>query len=138
MRLIIDTNRIISALLTDGTTREIITSETIHFYTLDYVLEEIHKYESYIQKKAKMTKKEVDLLFDLIMEQIIIVSDNHIKNHMDEAMSIMSEIDVHDSPILACALSMPNEGIWTEDKDFDKQNKITIWKNKDLIRYIKS
>ncbi len=78
MRLIIDTNRIISALLTDGTTRDIITSETIQFYTLDYVLEEIHKYESYIQKKAKMTKTDVDLLFDLIMDQIIIVSDNHI------------------------------------------------------------
>lgn len=81
MRLIIDANRIISSLLTDGTTREIITSETFHFYTLDYVLEEIHKYESYIRKKAKMTKTDVDLLFDLVMEQITIVSDNHIKKH---------------------------------------------------------
>lgn len=138
MRLIIDTNRIISALLTDGTSREIITSETFQFYTLDYVLEEIHKYESYIRKKAKMTKTDIDLLFDLVMEQITIVSDNHIKKHMDEAIEIMKEIDINDSPILACALSLPNEGIWTEDKDFDKQNKITIWKNKDIIRHIKN
>lgn len=72
------------------------------------------------------------------MEQITIVSDNHIKKHMDKAIVIMKEIDINDSPILACALSLPNEGIWTEDKDFDKQNKITIWKNKDIIRHIKS
>ena len=50
----------------------------------------------------------------------------------------MKDIDIKDSPILACALSIPNEGIWTEDKDFEKQTKIPIWKTKVLKEYVKN
>lgn len=42
MRLVIDTNRIISALLKDGLTQEIITSNSIDFYSIDYVIEELN------------------------------------------------------------------------------------------------
>lgn len=137
MRIIVDTNRLISALLKDGLTREIITSNNFDFYTLDYVLKELNKYETYILKKANMTKRDFDLLFDLVMENTSIISDNKIKTHMKQAIDIMKDIDINDSPILACALSIPNEGIWTEDKDFDKQNKVTIWKTKDLKTFLK-
>jgi len=58
MRLVIDTNRIISALLKDGLTREIITSNSIDFYSIDYVIEELNKYQSFILKKAHMTKTD--------------------------------------------------------------------------------
>lgn len=51
---------------------------------------------------------------------------------MNEAMSVMKDIDIKDSPIPACALSIPNEGIWTVDKGFEKQTKIPIWKTKQL------
>lgn len=138
MRLVIDTNRIISALLKDGLTREIITSNSIDFYSIDYVIEELNKYQSYILKKAHMTKTDFDLLFDLVFDQIQIVEDNKVKKHMKEATEIMKDIDIKDSPILACALSIPNEGIWTEDKDFEKQTKIPIWKTKALKEYVKN
>ena len=53
MRLVIDTNRILSALLTKGFTREIITSTNFEFYTIDYVLEELRKHKTYILSKTK-------------------------------------------------------------------------------------
>ncbi len=52
MRLIIDTNRIISALLTKGWTREIITSNNFDFYSLDYVIEELEKHKKYQKKNS--------------------------------------------------------------------------------------
>jgi predicted nucleic acid-binding protein len=33
-------------------------------------------------------------------------------------------------------LAVPNEGIWTEDKDFEKQKTVKIWKTKELKEYI--
>ena len=136
MRLIIDTNRIISALLKKGWTREIITSNNLEFYTVDYVMEELKKHTKYILKKTKMNEREFELLFDLVMEKISIVPDKKVKDQMKKAMDIMKEIDVNDSSILACALTIPNEGIWTEDKDFDKQKNVKIWKTKELKKYI--
>ncbi|HMA83966.1 MAG TPA: PIN domain-containing protein [Candidatus Thermoplasmatota archaeon] len=123
-------------MLKDGLTREIITSNSINFYSIDYVIEELNKYQSYILKKAHMSKTDFDLLFDLVFDQIQIVDDNIVKKYMNEAMSIMKDIDIKDSPILACALSIPNEGIWTADKDFEKQTKIPIWKTKELKDYV--
>jgi predicted nucleic acid-binding protein len=136
MRLVIDTNRILSALLTKGFTREIITSTNFEFYTIDYVLEELRKHKTYILKKAGMNDSEFELLFNLVMENINIISDKKVKHRMEKAINIMKNIDIKDSPILACALSIPNEGIWTEDKDFDKQNTVKIWKTKDLKKYL--
>lgn len=136
MRLIIDTNRIISALLKKGWTREIITSNIFEFYTVDYVMDEIRKHKEYILKKAKFTENEFELLFNLVTENISVVPDKIVKDQMKKAIEIMMDIDVYDSPILACALAIPNEGIWTEDKDFDKQKDIKIWKTKDLKKFI--
>ncbi len=136
MRLIIDTNRIISALLKEGWTREIITSINFEFYTIDYAIEELSKHKNYILKKAKMNEGEFELLFNLVMENINIVPDKKVKSHMKKAVDIMKDIDLNDSPILACALSIPNEDIWTEDKHFDKQSNVRIWTTKDLKKHM--
>ena len=48
----------------------------------------------------------------------------------------MRDIDEKDAPIIACALAISNEGIWTEDKHFEKQNRIKIWKTKELEEYL--
>lgn len=135
MRLVVDTNRIISALIKDGYSRTIICSSCHDFYTLEYVVEEVEKYMDYIVKKSGMTAKEVDLLFTLFMQNVSVVSDATVKSKLDIAIDLMKDIDVRDAPILACALAVPNDGIWTEDKHFDKQNQVRVWHTKDLSPY---
>jgi len=133
MRLVVDTNRIISALIKEGYSRAIICSLSHDFYTLEYVIKEVEKYMDYIVKKSKMTKREVDLLFILFMQNVSIVNDTIVKTELDKATDAMRDIDIWDAPILACALAIPNDGIWTEDKHFDKQNLAKVWHTKDLI-----
>lgn len=48
----------------------------------------------------------------------------------------MKKIDLNDAPILSCALEIQNDGLWKEDKHFEKQNQVKIWKTKDLIKII--
>jgi len=72
MRLIVDSNEIISALIKHGMTRTIITSDTIEFYSLEYVIDEIRKYMNYIVEKTDMNKREVELLFRLFMQNIFL------------------------------------------------------------------
>ena len=54
---------------------------------------------------------------------------------MDEAEKIMDHIDKDDTPFIAAALAT-NSIIWSDDKHFEKQNKIKILKTKDLIKMI--
>ena len=80
-----------------------------------------------------MNFEQIELLFSLLIQNIIIIPDEKIRSKIGEAIKIMENIDIDDSPILACALVVPNDGIWTEDKHFEKQNKVKIWKTKDLL-----
>ena len=89
-----------------------------------------------IVKKSGLSQEEVDTLLALLMENISTVSDEKIKARIEGAMKVMNDIDPKDAPILACALAIPNGGIWTQDKHFDKQNKVKIWNSKDLLKYV--
>lgn len=46
MRVIVDSNRIISALIKEGVSRKILSSKNIEFFTVDYVIKEINKYKA--------------------------------------------------------------------------------------------
>ena len=133
MRLVIDSNRIIAALIKNGPTRKIILSMNIEFCSPDHVIEEIRKHRAYIAKKSQLSEKEVEWLFALLMENVQIIPDEKVRQKMREAMQIMKNIDQDDAPILACALAIPNEGIWTEDRHFDRQTKVKIWRTADVL-----
>ena len=83
-----------------------------------------------------MDKKGVDLLFSLFMQNITIIPEEDIKPNMKKALEIMKDIDSKDAPIIACALSVKNSIVWSEDKHFDRQSKIKVYKTKDLLKYI--
>jgi predicted nucleic acid-binding protein len=136
MRVIVDTNRILAALLKEGSSRQILTSDNIEFYSADYVLNEVLKYKSEIVIKSGLSEVEIETMLNLAMEKITIISDDKIKSKIKEAIEIMKGIDIKDVPILAAALAIPIDGIWSHDKHFEKQRKIKIFLDKDLISYI--
>jgi len=59
MKLIIDTNVLISSLLKDSTTRELILNETFEYYLPEIVISEVKKYLPYIIQKSGLTEEEI-------------------------------------------------------------------------------
>lgn len=135
MRIIVDSNRLISALIKKGVSRKILSSKNIDFYSIDYVMGEVDKYRDIIEKKSKMSKEEVDTLFSMVMENIDIVSEEEVKANMKEAKKIMDDIDPKDTPFIAAALAISSD-IWSHDKHFEKQNKVKCWLAKDLLKFV--
>ena len=131
MILVVDTNRIIAALIKDSTSRKIILSGKLELVSLNFGQKEIKKYEEEIMKKAKITEQEFDKVFELLLKRIIILDDLLLANHMTQAKEIMDKIDPDDTPFIAAALAMKC-AIWSDDEHFQKQNKIKTWKTKDL------
>lgn len=56
---------------------------------------------------------------------------------MEHAKEIMGHVDIEDVVFIALALSVENDGIWTDDADFEKQTKIKIWKTGDILSILK-
>ena len=75
--------------------------------------------------------QEIDEELDIaITGEIISAIEKDISN---EAKKIIGDIDQDDVTFIALALAIPNNGIWTEDKHFKKQNKIKIWSTKEIL-----
>ena len=50
---------------------------------------------------------------------------------------IMGDIDEEDVPFIACALSIEDSFIWSDDKHFEKQAQILTLKTKDILELLK-
>lgn len=81
-----------------------------------------------------LTKDEFENLFSLITEKIMIVEKEKYEKYLKEAEKIIGSVDKNDIPFIALALSVSNDGIWTDDSDFYKQNRIKVWRTVDITK----
>jgi predicted nucleic acid-binding protein len=136
MKLVVDTNRIIAALIKDFTSREIILSDKIQFLTVGITKSEIEEHKQELLEKANLTEEQFNAIFFLLFSRIFVVSDVVIENKMNEAKEIMDKIDPADTPFIALALAVENDGIWSDDEHFRQQNRIRVWKTRELLRLL--
>jgi len=135
MNLVIDTNRLLAAILRDSTTRKIIYSKKLRFVVPEHATAETLKYKRYIEEKAGLTDEEFTTIFSQILFYVDIIPKSMLQPYMDKADYLMKDMDLSDSPFVACALATKSDGIFSEDKHFEKQDKIKVWKTKDLLKF---
>lgn len=134
MRLVVNSDRVIAALIRDSKSRGIILSGNFELVTIDFALSEIHEHEDEILRKARLSKSHLKSLLSILFSKIMVASDLGVETKMNDAMKVMDRIDPDDTPFIALALAIENDGIWTEDRHFEKQKVMKIWKTVDLLR----
>jgi predicted nucleic acid-binding protein len=136
MRLVIDTNIIFSALIKDSITRRILLTSKFEFFIPEYVSIEIHNHSQEIMKKSGYDQDDFNTMIDTIMTNINVIPTEELKSYIPKAFKIMKDIDEDDTSFLALAFLINGDGIWSNDPHFDKQNKIKVWKTKDIIKLL--
>lgn len=135
MRLVLDTNILVSALIKDSMTREILTHPEMEYLLPEFALEEIEDHKEELLQKSGLSKSDFELLFEHLKDNLLLIPSKEI-THKELAKQIMNDIDIKDSLFVALALSTKNEGIWSQDSYFEKQSRVKVWKTKDLIEYL--
>lgn len=134
MRLVLDANRLFAALIKDSMARKMLFHPSLEFIAPDYILVELSNHKKELLKKSKLPEHEFDIVFQSIFENIIIVPSEDIEPCYKRAMQIMKDIDPDDAVFLALSFCSPNDGIWTEDAHFKKQDVIRVWKTTELMQ----
>lgn len=133
MRLAIDTNVLISALVADSKTRKLILESDHEFYSPDYLEIEVREHEDELIEKSGLTDSDFKSLWTLLFDEIEVVPREVYSEELEESREIMKEIDVKDAPFLACALAKDAK-VWSDDKHFQKQDLVAVVKSSELIR----
>ena len=130
MKLVVDTNIVIAALLKDGLTRKIIFERKYILYTPAYTLSEIEKYKGHICAKAHITLEEYEEIIQGLFHYIHIISA---KIYSLQLVAMEKQIsDIKDMPFLALADAI-NATIWSDDKHFKEQKIIKVYTTKELL-----
>jgi len=121
MRLVVDTNRIIAALVKDSASRKILLSDKTDFLTIEITKLEIEEHRQELLDKTRLTNEQLNLALSSLFSRVFVLSDIAVESKMDEAREIMDAIDPDDTPFIVLASAVENDGIWSDDKHFQQQ-----------------
>ncbi|MFH0713192.1 MAG: PIN domain-containing protein [Candidatus Micrarchaeota archaeon] len=141
MKLIVDTNIIIAAIIKDSTTRRLLLRFDLELFSPEYLFEELNEHREEIIRKAKINEQDFEDFCQVIRRIIHIVPKTTYAHHLAEAAGVIE--DENDWPFAAVALSAGDCGIWSNDPHFTQKSKelfekhcITIWTTHRLYEFI--
>ncbi|MGI9056408.1 MAG: PIN domain-containing protein [Pyrinomonadaceae bacterium] len=116
--IVIDTNIIISALISDSRQiRRTLARKDLQFISPKFIIVEIFKHAPKIQKTTKLSKDEVLELLSSIINQIKFYDEDLISvGSWVEAFGLCREIDEKDTPYIALSLEL-KAIVWTNDNE---------------------
>lgn len=133
MNIVIDTNIFISALIKDSTVRKLIVNSKDDLLFPEFEFNEIEKHKGEILEKSGLSGYELDNLLLNLLKYVQIVKTEKIIDYKSRAFDIIGKIDKDDVIFIATALAY-NAVVWTDDADFQKQDKIKTLTTKDMIK----
>ncbi|MBS3149529.1 hypothetical protein J4455_02430 [Candidatus Woesearchaeota archaeon] len=136
MKILVDANRIVAALMKQSTTRDILLDEAFEFVTPDYSISEVEEHRDELQQRLKLTREEFDVLLALLFERITVLPKYAYNDLINECKEAIEDID--DVPYLAACLASKCLGIWSHDPHVLKQKKVSVFTNINMLRMSKS
>jgi predicted nucleic acid-binding protein len=132
MKLVIDANVVISALIADSKTRELIVTLEPDLLTPAFVYDEIENYEDLIVEKSGMELDRVAQFIDLLFQYIEAIPASEFYPAIERADKAIGDTDPDDVLYVACAIAC-DTAIWSDDSDFDEQDMVEAYTTSDVI-----
>ena len=133
MKLVVDANVVISALISDSKTRELLVTLEPDLLTPEVVHDEIERYEDLIVKKSGMDLDRVRQFIDLLFDHIETVPASEFYQYIDQAENAIGDTDPDDVLYVACTLGC-EAAIWSDDSDFAEQDLVSVFTTSEVVR----
>lgn len=133
MRLVLDTNVVLKALIRNSKVRAVLLGPAHQFLIPEHEIEETRKHVALVAKKSGLSEGQVDVVFDALLSNMDLILSKEILGKWKEAEQIMAGIDREDIPFMAAALSTKCDGIWSDDAHFRRQKRVKVWTTKDVL-----
>ena len=131
MNVVIDTNVVMSALISDSATRELMRDMNDTLVAPIRLEDEIDAHRDPIEAKSGLDESAVDESFDRLFEHVTLVPDADLEPYREPAFDALGDVDQDDVIFLATALAVDGT-IWSDDGDFEKQTLVPVVTASDL------
>jgi predicted nucleic acid-binding protein len=132
MKLVVDANVVISALIADSKTRELVVTLEPDLVTPEVVRDEIGNYEDLTVEKSGMDPDRVEKFIDLLFQYVEVVPADEFYPYIEQAEEAIGNTDPDDVLYVACALAR-DAAVWSDDSDFEEQNLVEVHSTTDVV-----
>jgi predicted nucleic acid-binding protein len=126
---------LLAFLLTDGITRRIIAENPDVFMSPEHCFEELWEHRDRWNKNKLQDSELLEIVNDVKRLFVMAVSPDAYNPYIPEAEELTDDKD--DAPVIALALTVENEGIWTYNPKHFRQEifgeRIRVLSTKDVI-----
>ncbi|MBN1169670.1 PIN domain-containing protein [Candidatus Micrarchaeota archaeon] len=133
MQFVVDTNVLISALLAQSKTYELLALNSLELFVPEHSLVEIHRNKKELQKKMGVTDEEFELALNLILSHVTVITRKHYVKFKGKAKKISP--DFKDFPFFALALAKKIP-LWTNEVRLKQQKEVIVYNTKDIVRLL--
>jgi predicted nucleic acid-binding protein len=133
--IVVDTNIILSALITDSKTRELIVNLESQLVAPEVIHDEINNYRDLIKEKSGLNSQDLEELLERLFSYIQIVPTTNLEDYMMDARDELEEIDQDDAVFLATALSVDGK-IWSDDSDLHQQDLVEVYTTEEILKKV--
>jgi len=133
MKLVVDANVFISALI-GGKAAELLFHPNFELLTTERTTWEVKKYLPELAEYVEKSPADLLFLFELI--PVKACQSKEYETSLSTAAHFIGDRDPFDVDILALTLKT-GAPLWSNDSDFEKIDKITLLKTKDIIELVK-
>ena len=132
MRLIVDANILVAALLKDATTREILLTENIEFFAPECLSLEVKSLLNNlrIRKRIKLKDKDLYDLTSTISSRITLFPEKSFIASIKQSISLVTHIE--DAPYIALSLAL-QVPLWSNDSELKEQSLVKVYTTRELI-----
>jgi predicted nucleic acid-binding protein len=133
MKLVLDTNIVIAALLRDSAIRRYMLRTHNSLYVPEFVFYEIEEHRDELLTKTGLSDGEFNLVLSLLQKYLHIIPDKSLIKYKKEAEAVIAKIDRDDVPIVAAALACNGSRIWSDDAHLRKQRKVPVLRTAEVL-----
>ena len=87
-----------------------------------------------IEEKSGLSESEINLVLETLLSNVEVIPAGVISSKWNEAVKVMSLIDKDDIAFVAAAMSLPCDGIWSDDEHLRRQTKVKVWRTRDVVK----
>ncbi len=131
MRLVVDANIIMAALIGRGFTLDMLYSEKLELLSPEFVMLEIENHKDEVVSKSGLSGSDVSIFLDAVKSRINIIPSEELKAFVKEAEELSPDPNDFQYFALALKLSCP---IWSNDKELKKQSRIPVFTTEELLK----
>tara|TARA_Y100000310_G_C20509170_1_gene727950 strand:+ start:373 stop:774 length:402 start_codon:yes stop_codon:yes gene_type:complete len=133
MKLVIDTNVIISMLIRPGKSLDLFFNDGLEIYAPKLLLEELENNMVTIVEKSLVSVGDIERLLEILKDRIKFVDEKKFLKYREEAIKLCP----HEKDVVYFALALYLKcAIWSQEKGFKNQDKIKVYDIQELIRLI--